>query len=93
MTMYIQGANYKADGLADCHFTIEVECKESLLPHHVAGLSFTSTCYGSRIPTRHMVKFNGKWRRVYCRIFSNSGTLYIGKLNVIGDRLYVRDYK
>jgi len=28
-----------------------------------------------------MVKHNGKWRRVYCCIFSNIGTLYIGKLS------------
>ena len=27
----------------------------------------------------YMVQVNGKWRRVYCRICSNIGTLFIGK--------------
>ena len=29
-------------------------------------------------PARYMVLFDGKWRRVYCAIFSNIGTCYIG---------------
>lgn len=33
--------------------------------------------YGSRIPVAYMVKWNNRWRRVYCMIYSNSGTLYI----------------
>ncbi len=36
------------------------------------------TGYGSRIPTQYMVKWNGKWMRVYAIQYSNSGTLYIG---------------
>lgn len=43
------------------------------------GLSFTSSGYGSRIPTSWMVHVKGRWRRVYCCIWSNSGTCYIGK--------------
>ena len=43
------------------------------------GLSFTASGYGRRIPTRYMVRHNGKWRRVYCCIYSNIGTCYIGK--------------
>lgn len=35
--------------------------------------------YGMAIPTRYMVKYKNKWRRVYCSIFSNIGTLYIDK--------------
>jgi len=37
------------------------------------------TGYGRKIPTRHMVQLPGSdvWRRVYCCIFSNSGTCYV----------------
>jgi hypothetical protein len=42
------------------------------------GLSYTATGYGSKIPTRFMVRtINQKWRRVYCAIFSNSGIYYV----------------
>ena len=41
------------------------------------GLQFTSTGYGSKIPTAYKVKHNNRWKRVYCSIFSNCGTLYI----------------
>lgn len=69
--------------------TIAVESKEAPMRHHKAGLSWTASGYGSRIPTQYMIKFNGKWRRVYCRVFSNSGTCYIGKGE---NRMIVRDY-
>ena len=35
--------------------------------------------YGNRIPTDFMIKYQGRWRRVYCCCYSNSGTLYIGE--------------
>lgn len=41
------------------------------------GLSFTASGYGARIPTAYMVKYNGRWHRVYCRIYSNVGSTYI----------------
>lgn len=41
------------------------------------GLSYTATGYGRKIPTQYMVKHNNRMKRVYCCIFSNSGTLYI----------------
>ena len=48
------------------------------LPHHKAGLSYTATGYGSKIPTPYMVRtIDQKWRRVYCAIFSNVGTCYV----------------
>jgi hypothetical protein len=59
---------------------IDLESKESPLWWQEKGLSYTATGYGKRIPTRHMVRYNGKWRRVYCAIYSNIGTCYIGKL-------------
>lgn len=57
--------------------TERVEHRETPLYHHTAGLSYTATGYGPRIPTRYMVRYNGRWMRVYCAIFSNIGTLYI----------------
>jgi hypothetical protein len=56
-----------------------LEHKVDLLPWQRAGLSYTATGYGRKIPTQHMVKLPGspKWRRVYCCIYSNSGTCYV----------------
>ena len=53
------------------------------------GLMYTATGYGSKIPTQYMVKHNNRLKRVYCRIFSNSGTLYIlsGKQRINLDTL------
>lgn len=56
-----------------------VEYKEKPLWWQTRGLSFTASGYGARIPTKYMVKYNKKWRRVYCIVYSNSGTLFIGK--------------
>lgn len=42
------------------------------------GLSYSATGYGSKIPTRYMVRtVDQKWRRVYCAIFSNVGSTYV----------------
>lgn len=54
---------------------------------HAHGLWQTSTGYGKRIATATMVQYRGKWRRVYCCIYSNIGTCYIGKLS---DNLIVK---
>lgn len=55
--------------------------KQDLLPHHKAGLMYTRTGYGNKIPTTTMVQLPGskRWRRVYCCIFSNIGTRYVTK--------------
>lgn len=53
------------------------------------GLSFTASGYGSKIPTRYKVKYNGRWMRVYCRIYSNVGSLYIVSKGV---KLYITTY-
>lgn len=55
--------------------TVEVEHKETETPR--AGRTVTG--YGSRIPTAYMVRWEGKWRRVYVANFGNAGTAYIGK--------------
>lgn len=60
-------------------FLADLEAKDVPLPHHLAGLSYTRTGYGRKIPTSHMVRLPGspRWRRVYCCIYSNSGTCYV----------------
>jgi len=37
------------------------------------------TGYGSKIPTRYMLKMDNRWYRVYCICYSNSGSLYVLK--------------
>lgn len=37
----------------------------------------TVSGYGGQIPTRHMVRYLGVWRRVYVMIYSNSGSAYV----------------
>ena len=39
----------------------------------------TRSGYGKRIPSNIMVHYQGRWRRVYVSIYSNSGTAYIGR--------------
>jgi hypothetical protein len=33
--------------------------------------------YGGKIPTCHMLRYAGRWRRVYVMCYSNSGTAYV----------------
>jgi len=59
-----------------------------------AGLTYTASGYGEKIPTQYMVRtIDQKWRRVYCRIFSNVGTLYVmhGKEKTIVELLGVTE--
>ena len=79
-TLYLHSKELRADGTTDTYLTQQVECKDSPLWWQERGLMYTATGYGRKIPTRQMIKVNGKWRRVYCCIFSNSGTCYIGNL-------------
>lgn len=37
----------------------------------------TISGYGGRIPTRHMIRYLGVWRRVYVMVYSNLGSAYI----------------
>ena len=61
--------------------TIGVDIKESMLPWQEKGLSYTASGYGSKIPTRYMVKFEGRWRRVYAACHGNASTCYLAKGN------------
>ena len=60
-----------------CKLTIGTACKIDLLEWQKKGLSYTSTGYGRKIPTQYKVLHENKWKRVYCCIYSNSGTFYI----------------
>lgn len=55
----------------------KLQVKEKLLWWQERGLTYTATGYGKKIPTAYMVRFNNRWYRVYCAIFSNIGSLYI----------------
>lgn len=57
------------------------------LPWQERGLSYTASGYGARIPTRYMIRYLGRWRRVYCCQYGNSGTCYIGKSLADGIRV------
>lgn len=58
--------------------TIRAEgVKKSPLAMHLQGLSQTASGYGKKITTQWMLKYQGRWRRVYCCCFSNSGTNYV----------------
>lgn len=59
--------------------TVKLEIKDSPLPFHRAGKSFTKTGYGRRIPSVCMARFPNekRWRRIYVCCFSNAGTAYI----------------
>jgi hypothetical protein len=63
------------------HITPKMEA-EALLPFGRGG-----TGYGSKIPTSYMIQDGKRWKRVYCMIYSNSGSLYIlrGKEKVFVD--------
>lgn len=37
----------------------------------------TVSGYGGAIPTRHMIKYLGVWRRVYVMAYGNGGTPYV----------------
>ena len=62
---------------------VRIECtkyaiRKNPMRHHKLGLQYTATGYGSKIPTEYMVRtIDQTWRRVYCCIYSNSGTLYV----------------
>jgi hypothetical protein len=55
---------------------------------HEAGLSYTASGYGGKIPTSWMLKHNNRLKRVYCMIYSNAGTCYVMSHK---DRLILRE--
>ena len=72
--------NYFASPYADPRDQYQVRAVEIIekpLEWQKRGLSYTATGYGKRIPTRWMVRFNGKLRR-----FFGNCTLAFGQLNL-----------
>jgi hypothetical protein len=63
---YFSGANIVPDDISQCP-----------LPWQEKGLQYTATGYGSKIPTSRMAKVGKRWYRIYCCVYSNSGTCYI----------------
>jgi hypothetical protein len=53
------------------------------------GLSETATGYGKRLNSGYKIHFEGKLRRIYITIFSNSGTAWF---NCLGKRYTVDTY-
>jgi len=51
--------------------------REKLLPWQELGLMYTSSGYGKKIPTSKQLFILGRWRRVYCDVFSNNGVCYV----------------
>jgi hypothetical protein len=60
--------------------------KIEFLPWQKHKFSFTNSGYGAKIPTSKMLLVANVWRRVYCTIYSNSGTCWI---NLHGKKLIV----
>src|SRR5574343_490810 len=79
MLAYVHTYSNRADGSRDSFCTIKCDAKEMPLWWHEKGISFTASGYGLRIPSPYMVRFNGKWRRVYICQISNAGSAFIGK--------------
>ncbi len=36
-----------------------------------------TTAYGAKIPSRYMINYLGRWRRVYVMQYANSGSAYV----------------
>ena len=79
MKAYWKTCAIRSDGTRDSFLTQSVPVRHAPMAHHLAGLTWTASGYGARIPMPYMVQVFGKWRRVYCRIYSNIGTLFIGR--------------
>jgi len=60
------------------------EVREKPLPWQLQGLQQTASGYGGKLATTKMLRYNGRWHRIYCMCYSNSGTCYI---IVKGERL------
>lgn len=69
--------------------TVQVDFKEETLPWQEKGLQYTATGYGSKIPSRYMVKFDNRWRRVYSVCYSNVSTEYV---IIDGEKIIVNFY-
>jgi len=72
--------SYQHDGMTKTYRSISVDTEdfiEAPMWYHKRGLSQTANGYGKKLNTGKKLMFNGKAYRVYCSIFSNTGTCYI----------------
>ena len=53
------------------------QVKIDVLEWQKQGLQYTATGYGAKIPTQYKAFVQGKFRRVYCKIYSNIGTCFV----------------
>ena len=74
---YKPGEDDPADGYWNLKSELTFPTRENLLPWQQRGLMYTRTGYGKKIPTSKQLFILGRWRRVYCDIFSNSGVCYV----------------
>jgi hypothetical protein len=51
------------------------------VPRMPVSRSRTVSGYGGMIATHHMIKYAGRWHRVYAMVYGNSGSLYIKTKN------------
>lgn len=76
-TFYVKSAPIakRGDPITFLYDTSSIHLETKEVPAPWSGR--TASGYGRAIPTGYMVFYARKWRRVYCAIFSNNGTLYI----------------
>ena len=88
MNLYLQHVAVRADGTRDSFCTEAVEARESPLWWQLQGLQQTASGYGRKLTTTRMVRYLGRWHRVYVACWSNNGTAYI---IARGERITVTD--
>lgn len=71
------GSDFNGTGKDSEYTGLSVVLNDNPLWWHKLGLSYTASGYGKAIPTTCTCTFKGKVRRVYCTIYSNSGTCWI----------------
>lgn len=74
-TAFLEFSGAALGKLAGPFQTIRVEMRETDAPRSGATVSG----YGAALPTRYMVKWAGRWRRVRAACYGNAATLYIGR--------------
>jgi hypothetical protein len=67
---------------------VQFQSREKLLSWQARGLMYTASGYGKKIPTTKQLFILGRWRRMYCSIFSNVGVCFIV---VGGNKVIVND--
>lgn len=58
---------------------------------NIVPRNLSQTGYGNKIATQYKIKIGGRLHRVYCRIYSNSGTCYIIKNGIELGTYYIDD--